>query len=160
MSQGRRYIASIDAVTVSAVCDLFWIAAPTDAVVYVEEVVISQDTSETSEQLPLMLFRTTTDNSAAGTSNTPNPVEVGDPAYGGTVRTNITGASLAAETTPSRREAQNILNGWVWKGTYEEPLLVLSPTAGTAGRAVVKLDAAPSAAITVSGYVVLREIGG
>lgn len=160
MAAGRRYVAVLDAISVSAVCDLFWISCPTDAVVYIEEVCITQDTSETSEQLPLNLFRTTTDNSAVGTGVTPNPLEVGDPAYGGTVRYNITGGSLSAETTPIRRESQNILNGWLWKGSYEEPLLVMTPAAGTAGRAAVKLDAAPSAAISISGYMIIREIGG
>ena len=157
---GRVYYASIDAVAVTAVVDLFFIAAPSDAVVYIEEVSITQDTIETSEQQPLMLFRTTTDNSAVGTANTPNPKEVGDPAFGGTVRTNITGASLSAETTPSRRESQNILNGWHWLGSYEEPLLILSPTAGTAGRASIKVDVAPAASTSYSGYVKIREIGG
>lgn len=160
MAVGRVYYASIDAVSVSAVCDLFWIGCPTDAVTYIEEVCITQDTIEVSEQMPLMLFRTTTDNSAAGSANTPNPLEVGSPAYGGTVRHNITGGSLSAETTPSRRESQNILNGWHWLGSYEEPLLVLSPTAGTAGRAAVKLDVAPAGATSFSGYVRIREIGG
>lgn len=160
MAVGRVYFAMIDAVSVSAVCDLFWISCPTDSVVFIEEVKITQDTSETSEQLPLNVFRTTTDNSAQGSANTPAPQEVGSPAYGGTVRTNITGASLAAETTPVLRESQNILNGWHLKGTYEEPLLVMTPAAGTAGRAAVKIDAAPGAAITVSGWVRLREIGG
>jgi len=157
---GRVYIASIDAVAVTAVCDLFWITAPTDAVVFIEEVVITQDLIEISEQMPLMLFRTTTDNSAAGSANTPNPVEVGDPAFGGTVRHNITGGSLSAETTPSRRESQNILNGWHWLGSYEDPLLILSPTAGTASRAAVKLDVAPGASTSFSGYIRFREIGG
>lgn len=160
MAAGRRYAAMIDAVSVSAVTDLFWIGCPTDAVTYIEEIFISQDASETSEQLPLNVFRTTTDNSAQGTSNTPAPLEVGDPAYGGTVRTNITGASLSAETTPVLRQSQNILNGWHLKGSYEEPLLILTPAAATAGRCAIKLDAAPGSAISISGYVVLREIGG
>lgn len=160
MAVGRVYIAMIDAVSVSAVADLFWISCPTDSVVYIEEVCITQDTSETSEQLPLNMFRTTTDNAANGTSNTPNPLEVGSPAYGGTVRTNITGGSLSAETTPIIREAQNVLNGWHWKGSYEDPLLILTPAAATAGRVAIKLDAAPAAAIPISGWVRIREIGG
>lgn len=159
MAAGRRYVAIIDAVSISAAREIFFIAAPTDSVVYIEEVCVTQEAQETSEQLPLMLYRTTTDSSAAGSANTPNPIEIGDPAFGGTVRTDIaTGTS--AETTQIRREAQNLLNGWLWKGSYEEPLLILSPTAGTASRAVVRLDTAPAAAITVSAYMIFREIGG
>lgn len=160
MAVGRTYYAHIDAVAVSAVADLFWFSCPTDAVVYLEEVCITQDASETSEQLPLRIFRTTTDNAANGSANTPNPIQVGDPAYGGTVRTNITGGSLSAETTPLMSESQNILNGWHLKGSYEDPLVVLTPAAATAGRCAIKLDAAPGASINVSGYIKLREIGG
>jgi hypothetical protein len=157
---GRVYYDVLDAVSVAAITDLWYVAAPTDAVVYVEEVILTQDTSEASEQLPLMLFRTGTDNAAAGTGKTPNPEEVGDPAFGGVVRTLITAGNLATVTTRIRREAQNIANGWFWKGSYEEPLVILSPTAGAAGRAVVKLDAAPGTALIVSGTLKLREIGG
>lgn len=156
---GRMYSAVLDAVSVSAVADLFFLAAPTDAVVVVHEIKISQDAGETSEQLPLMVFRTTTDNSAVGTANTPNPLQVGDPAFGGTVRTNITGGSLSAETTLLWRDSQNVLNGWHYLPT-PETRPVLSPIAGTAGRLSIKLDAAPTAALTFSGYVIFEEIGG
>jgi len=156
---GRLYYSQIDAISVSAVADLWWVGSPTDAITVIEEIFVSQDASETSEQLPLRMFRTTTDNAAVGTANTPNPAEVGTPAYGGTVRTNITGASLAAETTPLPSISQNILNGWHWLPTPGH-VIVLSPVAGTAGRFVVKLDAVPGAALTISGYVALREIGG
>lgn len=158
---GRVYYATLDALSVAVVTDLFYISAPTDAVVYVEEVKITQEASEASEQLPLFLFRTTTNQDAVGTANTPNPREVGDPAFGGIVRTNIAGGSLSAETTPlGPREGQNELNGWHLVGSYDEPLAILSPVAATAGRLVIKLDAAPTAAILINGWVKLREIGG
>ncbi len=155
----RMYVASIDAISVSAVCDLFFVAAPTDAIVKIHEIFIGQDASETSEQLPIRLFRSTTDNSANGTANTPAPLEVGDPAFGGTVRTNITGGSLGAETTPLFSIPANVLNGFHFLPP-PEGRITLSPVAGTAGRFVVKLDAAPSAALTISGYIVFEEIGG
>src|SRR3990170_9110579 len=85
---GRIYTAVMDAQAVAAVCELFYIAAPTDAVVVIHEVKITQDASETSEQLPLNIFRTATDQSAKGSANTPNPHQIGDPAFGGVVRTN------------------------------------------------------------------------
>src|SRR5262245_41262313 len=150
---GRVYNIVVDAISVSAVCDLVFIACPTDAVTFIEEIKVTQDTIETSEQMPLMLFRTTTDNSAQGTAGVVNPREVGDPAYGGTVRHNITGANLSTESTLIKRESQNILNGWHWVGSYDEPLLVLTPAAGTAGRASIKLDVAPGAATTFSVWV-------
>ena len=156
---GRLYYASLDAIAVSVVTDLFWVGSPTDAITVIEEILITQETLETSEQLPLRVFRTTTDNSAAGTGGVVNPAEVGSPAYGGVVRHNISGGSLSAETTPLFSIAQNILNGWHWLPTPEHRI-VLTPAAGTAGRLAVKLDTAPGSGLTVSGYMVLREIGG
>jgi hypothetical protein len=156
---GRIYNIVLDAIAVTAVADLVWIGSPTDAITILHEVEITQDLVEISEQLPLNLFRTTTDNSANGTSNTPNPIQVGDPAYGGTVRTNITGGSLATESTMLRRASQNVLNGWHWLFT-PETRIVLTPAAGTAGRLVIKLDAAPAASLSFSGVVTIEEVGG
>lgn len=159
MAAGRRYVSMIDSLAVTTAIEFFWAGSPTDAVTYLEEVCLTQDASETSEQLVLSLARTTTDSSAGGTANTPNPVEVGDPAYGGTVRTAVAAGS-SADTTPIRQEGQNILNGWLWKGSYEEPILILSPTAGTAGRMVIRLVNAPAASLNFSGWITIREIGG
>jgi hypothetical protein len=159
MAAGRRYVSLIDGVAATTAIEFFFLSCPTDAVVFLEEVNITQDTIELSEQLVLQLFRTATANEAVGTANTPNPIEVGDPAFGGTVRTMLPAAS-STKTTPSRREGQNILNGWLWKGSFEEPLLVLGPTAGVASRAAIGLVSAPAASTTFSGYVVFREIGG
>lgn len=159
MAVGRTYTSMIDGVAATTAIEFFFISCPTDAVVFIEEISITQDTIETSEQIPLQLWRTTTANEAVGTANTPNPTEIGMPAFGGTVRTMLAAAS-SAETTLIRREAQNILNGWLWKGSYEDPLLVLSPTAGTASRATIGLSSAPAASTTFSGYIRFREIGG
>ncbi len=137
---GRMYTASLDALSVAAVCELFFLAAPSDAVVEIHEIVITQDTSETSEQLPLNVFRTATNQSAKGASNAPAPLEVGDPAFGGTVRTNIlTAETFAAETTMLMRQAQNVLNGWHILPTPETRIR-LSP----GGYLCIKLDAAPA----------------
>jgi hypothetical protein len=150
------YTAPLDGVSVAAVCELFFIAAPADAVVLLHEVVITQDTSETSEQLPINIFRTATDQAAKGTSNTPAPLAAGDPAFGGVVRTNIlTAETFATETTMLFRQSQNVLGGWHWLWT-PETRPVISPS----GRVVIKLDAAPAAALPISGYVVFEEIGG
>ena len=157
---GRMYTAPLDAVSVAAVCELWFIAAPTDAVVVIHEVVITQDTSETSEQLPIRIFRTTTDQSAKGTGITPAPLQPGDAAFGGVVRSNIlTAETFAAETTMLECQSQNVINGWHFLPT-PETRIYLSPTAGVASRLCIKLDVAPAAALPISGYVILEEIGG
>jgi hypothetical protein len=153
---GRIYSAVMDAQAVAAVDELFFIAAPADSVVVIHEIVITQDTSETSEQLPLNIFRTATDQAAKGTANTPAPHSVGDAAFGGVVRTHIlTAETFATETTMIQRQSQNQLNGWHILPT-PETRIAISPS----GRLVIKLDAAPSASIPISGYVVFEEIGG
>ena len=153
---GRMYTAVLDAQSVAAVCELFFIAAPADAVIVIHEIKISQDTSETSEQLPLNIFRTATDQAAKGSANTPAPLQVGNPAFGGTVRTNIlTADTFATETTMLSRDSQNVLNGWHFLPTPE-----MRPVLSPSGRLVVKLDAAPSASIPLSGHIIFEEIGG
>jgi len=154
---GRIYYAEIDAQAISAITDIFWVGSPTDAVTVLHEISITQDVSETSLQVPLRVFRTATDNSASGTGVTPNPAESGTPAYGGVVRSIIAGGSLSAETTKLVHLSQNALNGWFWLPTPELQI-VLSPTAGTAGRLAIKIDAAVT--LTMTGYIVLEEIGG
>ena len=153
---GRMYSAVIDAVSVAAVCELFYLKAPSDAILKIHEIKITQDTSETSEQLPLRVFRTATDQAAKGAANTPAPLEEGDAAFGGTVRTNIlTAETFATETTKLLSESQNILNGFHILPT-PECRINISPGTGIC----IKLDAAPSAALSISGYVIFEEIGG
>jgi len=160
MAAGREYrTAPILGVAATTAIEFFFLSCPTDAVIFVEEINITQDTIETSEQLALGVWRTATANEAVGTANTPTPVEVGTPAFGGTARTMLPAAS-SAKTTELMREAQNILNGWLFKGSYEEPLVVLGPTAGVASRLAIGLINAPAASTTFSGFVKFREIGG
>jgi hypothetical protein len=150
------YTAVIDGISVAAVCEIFYVKSPADAVTRIHEIFISQDTSETSEQLPLNVFRTATDQAAKGTANTPAPLSAGDAAYGGTVRTNIlTAETFGTETTMLMRQSTNILNGWHILPT-PECRIDISPGAGIC----IKLDAAPSAALPISGYVTFEEIGG
>lgn len=153
---GRMYAVPIDALSVSAICELLFIAAPADAVVRVHEIKLTQDASESSEQLPIRIFRTATDQSAKGSAITPNPLSLGDAAFGGTVRSNIlTAATFATETTMLISEAFNILNGFHYLPTPESRIDI-SPS----GRLVVKLDAAPGGALDFSGYAIIEEIGG
>lgn len=156
MSNGLRYIASIDGISISAICDIFYLKPPSDAAIVIHEIRLTQETSETSEQLPIKVFRTATDNSANGTANTPAPLHVGFPACGSTVRTNLTGASLATETTQLGTQGENVLSGWQWLPVPEDRIVVSPGGNGF----VIKLKTAPGAALTISGYMIFEEIGG
>jgi hypothetical protein len=151
----RVYSIVVDALSVNAVTDLVYVKPHATRGFVVHEVLVTQDTSETSEQLPLNLFRTATDNAAQGTAGAANPLVPGDSAFSGTVRVGITGANLAAETTLLRREAQNVLGGWHYLPTPEARYVFPGGGHGF----VVKLDAAPSSALTISVTVTIEEFG-
>jgi hypothetical protein len=152
---GRVYAIVLDALSVNAVTDLVYVKPHATKGFWVHEVLVTQDTSETSEQLPLNIFRTSTDNAAQGSAGAANPLDPGDAAFGGTVRTGITGANLAAETSMLRRESQNVLGGWHYLPSPE----VRPFFSGGGNGLVVKLDAAPSAALPISVTVVIEEVG-
>ena len=155
---GRMYKSIIDAISVTSASDLWWMQCSSIAATIIHEVKVSQDAGETSEQLPLMIFRTVTDQSAEGTANTPNPDNYSDTAFNGIMRTDIS-SPLAAEGPLLWRDSQNVLNGWHYLPT-PETRPIISPTTSESGRLAVKLDAAPGSALTFSGYMVLEEIGG
>jgi len=153
---GRMYTAVMDGVAVAAACELFFIEAPTDLVIRIHEIKITQDSLETSEQLPLIVFRTATDQGAKGSAITPAPLSVGDAASTALIRSNIlTAATFATETTMILKESQNILNGFHILPT-PECRINISP----GGYVCIKLDEAPGASLNISGYVIFEEIGG
>ncbi len=160
---GRMYTATMNAVSVSTIAELFAINSSASTIVVIHEILITQDTQVTSAQLPLYIFRTATDQSAKGSALTPAPLLVGDTAFNGNVRSNIlTGATFATVTTVLMRQAQNILNGWHILPT-PECRIILSPrvtTTTTGANLIIKLDTAPSVALPISGYIVFEEIGG
>lgn len=154
---GRMYSAVFSGVTVSAAQDLFELLAPSTAAIVIHGVSITQDTSETSEQLPFTIKRipaTVTSGSGGGTA-TPRRMAPGDAASGATVEiNNTTRASSSGTIEILRRRAENILNGVHWLFTPEERIVV--PPSGTV---IVGLETAPAAALTMSGEIVFEEIG-
>lgn len=154
---GRMYSAVFEGVSVSAVQDFFEITAPSTAVVVIHEVHITQEVSETSEQLPVRLIRVpaTVTSGSGGTSPTPRKMQSGDPSAGATVEANNTTVATTTGTLEVlRRQGDNVLNGWHWVFTPETRLW-LAPS----GVLVVRLVTAPGAALTMSGELVWEELG-
>ena len=147
---GRKYTAVFEGVSVAAVQDLFEINAPSDAIVVIHDVHITQDASETSEQLPFAIKRSTGSSGSGGSVVTPRQMESGDAAFGGTVEANNT--TQATTVTTLRRRSENMLNGVHWQDLG----IKLSPSA----RVVVTLETAPAAPLDMSGEIVFEEIGG
>lgn len=148
---GRMYSVIMDAVSVSAAKDLLRLSAPADAVVVIHEVTVSQEASETSEQVAIQLMRASTDGT--GTAATAKQLESGDPAFGGSAVANLTVDTTAGDTL--RREGANLLSGYKYLPT-PEARPVISPS----GRFVVRLEDAPAAARTMTVEVIFEEIGG
>jgi hypothetical protein len=148
---GRKYTALLDGSGIAAAGDLMRLSAPSDAIVQIHEVLLTQDASETSEQLAVQLQRSSTDGT--GTSTTPEKLEASDATFGGTVV-----RALSSDTTisgsPIFRMAQNTLNGWHWLFTPE-----MRPVLPPSGRFVVRLDDSPAAALTLTLVITFEEIG-
>jgi hypothetical protein len=152
---GRMYSVNAAVASVTTAIDLMRISAPTDAVVVVHKVLVTQETEfadAQSEQLDILFHRGSTDGSG-GAAATISPLEVGDAAFGGT--------AVAGNTTQStegailHREAWAVAAGFVWAATPEERF-VLSPS----GRGVVELTTAPDDSVDFRVTVYIEEIGG
>lgn len=156
---GRLYAAVFEGVSVSAVQDLFELQAPADASVVIHRVTVTQEVSETSEQLPIQLKRGegSVTSGSGGATVTPTPLSKGDAAFGGVVERNNT-TQLAVGTGAIKimhREGWNVLSGYDYRPTPEE-----RPQISPSDYFVVSLPTAPGAALTVSGVLVFEEIGG
>ena len=152
---GRMYTVVMDAIGVTAAKDLLRLSAPSDAVVIIHEVSVSQDSDagdSEAEQLVLQLQRSSTDGT--GTSATPEPLHEGDAAFGGTAVTNLT-ADTTIDGAPLWREGVNVQAGFRYFPT-PETRPVISPS----DRFVVRLDAAPGDSLTMNLVCVFEELGG
>ena len=153
---GRMYKAQLSAIAVTAIQDLWEINAPSDAVVVLHSCVIGQNTDfgdAAAEGLPVQISRATGTAGSGGSGVTANPLEVGMPAYGGTVERNNT--TQAGTTTVLHADVFNIQGGWLYIPTPEERI-VISPS----GVLVIELPVAPADSITVYSTITFEEIGG
>ena len=146
---GRMYSASFGGVSVSAAQDLIQVKSGSGKVTFIHEVVITQDTSETSEQLPFQLHRVSTDGTGGGTPQVAE-LDPGDAPFAGTVEVNNTSRGTAGSVL--RREGTNVLAGIHW--LFTPPTRPVIPPEGLM---VVGLEAAPAAALTMSGTILLEE---
>jgi hypothetical protein len=147
----RAYTATLDANATTEALDLIQILAPSDGVVELDKVSVSQETATASAVGSVQISFTTT--ASTGASITATPIDKGDAAFGGTV----TGVTTCASTEESilYREGWNVLAPWIWHPTPEERT-VLTPGEGV----VVRLDVYPGSTMNVSAVVAFREIGG
>lgn len=151
---GRMYTIAIGSQAQTAAKTLIEIASPSDAVTLVERLYIFQTSFDTSENLGTKFQRITT--TGTGTASVPEPKQVGDAAYGGTVETNSTIEPTYTAATELLECGFNVLSGFLWTPANDDEVIAISPAA----LAGMNLDVAPSASMNFSYGCTIREIGG
>lgn len=151
MSYSRVYTALMAGVAVTAAKDLMRLKADTDHILVIHQVDLTQEASETDEQLVAVLQRSTTDGT--GTTTTIVPHVEGDPTFGGSCVHNLTADTTAGDVL--LREGFNIKSGFFYLPPPE--LRIVVPPGG---RFTLRLPTAPGASITICSRIVFEVIGG
>ena len=154
---GRIYTAVFSAVAVTAAQDLFELVAPSDSIVVIHELDISQtsDVGDAAEELLLITCKSgATTSGSGGSSVTPVPKNFGDAAFGGTCEANNTTVAADGTIVTHRVTAWNVRAplSIIWT---PETRPILSPSR----RWVVSIPA-PADSLTMHGTLVFEEIGG
>ena len=155
MPTGRMFSVVFEEVAVTAVQDMFEIVAPSDSVVVLHSVVVTQssDAKDVEDEMLSMLIHLGTTSATLGTVPSPRSLQLGSTAFGGTVRVNATGQ--ASEGNNLHAEAFNIRSGWFYRPTPEQQI-VISPS----DQLTIELQTAPIDSLTMSGTAIIEEIGG
>lgn len=151
---GRLYTVAIGSQAQTAALTLIEIASAADSVTLVERLWIKQTSFDTSENLGTKTQRVTT--TGTGTSTTPEPLAVGDAAFGGTVKTNMSAEPTYTAGTEIIEDGFNVLSGYLWTPANDDEVITVSPSALIG----MSLDVAPSASMNFSYGATIREIGG
>jgi hypothetical protein len=157
---GRLYSISFVDVAVTAAQDLFEILAPADAVMILHALSISQSSDAgdaESEQLTCSVRRVTgaPTSGSGGSTPTPAPLEQGDAAAGITAEANNTTQLSGGTNTVLWVEAFNVMAGFIFAPTPE-----MRPVISPSTRLLVELENAPADSLTMSGTLIVEEIGG
>lgn len=147
----RVYTVVMNQLDVSAARTFIRLTAPSNAVLVMLRAWITQDNRVTSEQLPALIQRATTDGT--GNPATPRPHSPGDPAFGGTAEVFMSGVPVVSGD-PLVNESFNTLNGWLYVPMPEEWI-----TVGPSGIIVLRMDGALQVNLTMSAGFVFGVVG-
>lgn len=152
---GRMYSAVFEEVAVTAVQDLFEINAPADSVVVLHSCVITQssDAGDSEAEQLSTIFHLGSTSGTGGSAVTARPLALGDAAFGGTIEANNT--TQSTEGNILHAEAFNVAIGLHYIPT-PEARIVISPS----DRLIIELQTAPTDSLTMSGTIIIEEIGG
>jgi hypothetical protein len=161
MSLGRLYTVQFNSVAVTAVQDLFELVVPSDAVMVLRSIRITQESDagdSASEQLAFQIKRGVGSTSGSGgTVPSVNKIQTGDAAAGITAEANNTTQAIAGggSLTTLLEECENIHAGWLHAPPPDERF-IFSPSEVC----IIALQTTPADSLTMSGTVVVEEIGG
>lgn len=157
MPSGRIYAATFSGEAEAAQVDFFEVNAPSDGIVEILSIHLSQGTELADAAEEQLLVHVKTGASASGSgggSVTPTPRNIGDSAFGGTVeQTNTTKASTGTIVTHHSQY-------WNIRAPLDiiftpESTLIIPPS----GRLTVELATTPSDSITFAGTIIFKEYG-
>lgn len=156
----RMYTVQFNGVTVTAATqqDFFEIVAPSDAIVRIHEIGLSQSTElgdAEEESLSILMKSGSTTSGSGGSTPTAIPIEFGDAAFGGTCEANNTTKATGGTIVTHQAWNWNIRSAFQHIWTPEQ-----CPKISPSRRWTLELASNPTDNITMSGYVVLEEIGG
>lgn len=155
---GMIYTVSFTSVAVTAQQDFFEYTAPSDAVAVIHSVELTQSTDvgdAAAEGLSILHKRGATTTGSGGSTATPAPLEFGFAAAGGVAKVNNTTKATSGTIVTLRPSNWIIQTPYFWLPTPEFRH-ILSPSQ----RYTVELATTPADSITVSGEMVVEEIGG
>src|SRR5262245_16816067 len=159
---GRMYTTHFKDVAVTAAQDLFEVLGASDSLTVVHRVMLTQST-ETGDAAEEMLKLTTNrgvgavTSGSGGSTHTPQAVNDGDAAFGGTVEINNTTIMATGSGALEQLEA------FAWN--LRVPLDLIwtpetRPVISPGNRWTLELESAPADSVTMSGTVWLEELGG
>lgn len=156
----RFYAVSFDEVAITTQQDLFDIAPAANKLIVIHEIVLTQSSEiqEAQEEwLHLRFVRGFATVGSGGTSATAVPLSLADPASGATCRVNDTTKAVvgAGVTEVLRSDAFMVRSGYYYLPTPETRIVLSAAST----RLVVQLNTTPADSITMSGTMVIEELG-
>lgn len=157
---GRIYSISFESVAVTVVQDFFEILVGADDFMLLHRLTISQETEQgdiQDEQLKLAIKRVTgaPTSGSGGSTATARPFNPGDAAAGLTCEINNTTQLSGGTAVTLWAEAFNIRAGFDFYPAPED-----RPVFSSGTRCLVTLDEAPADSVTMTGCMIVAEIGG
>lgn len=154
---GRMYVAEFENVAVTAAQDFFELAPAANRPIKIHAVFLANITDvgdAEEEMLRVKVIRGHTTTGSGGTTQTPTALDQNDAASGVT-SAELNNTTIASAGTPVdlHSESFNIRTGWQWIPTPE-----MRPRCQNAELIVVRLMAAPTDSVTMSGTVYFEEV--